>query len=487
MLFNSWQFGIFLAGTLALYYLPQLRRSQVWVLIAASFVFYSWTSPLLLVLLCFSISVNAVTSYIVANSSGRQQIVAASLGVIVNLFVLGVFKYGALLVSSLAQLFDFSGVAGVQQLLLLPLPVGISFYTFEGISLLVDVYRGTRSESAGRSSVVSSDFVTHLSNTALFIGFFPHLAAGPILKARQYYPQIGEKLFRDIKWDLVFQNLVTGYFLKGVIADNLHSQTSWLAYPYYERFSPGTGTVLLFGYSIQIFADFAGYSLIAIGLAHLLGYTIPDNFNFPYISRSLSEFWRRWHISLSTWLRDYLYIPLGGNRVGPLRTYFNLAIVMFLGGLWHGAAWSYGIWGAYHGLGLAIERRFRFSEPLQLPPVLRAFLDFLRLAAVFAFVTIGWLLFKLPNFSQVMEFATAIVRNRELPLAIDRTGVVLVFAAPVVLYHALHMPFSIKCRQALQTRARPVWDTLVVFTYAVMIFMIAYNSGTANEFIYFQF
>jgi alginate O-acetyltransferase complex protein AlgI len=147
-----------------------------------------------------------------------------------------------------------------------------------------------------------------------------------------------------------------------VIADNLKDYTFWISFPYYQGFGTLTNLTLLFGYSIQIFADFAGYSLIAIGFAAALGYKIPDNFDFPYISRSLSEFWRRWHISLSTWLRDYLYFPLGGNRKGKIRTYVNLMTVMTLGGLWHGAAWSYAVWGIYHGFGLAVERFFGFDK-----------------------------------------------------------------------------------------------------------------------------
>ncbi|MFN9911764.1 MAG: MBOAT family O-acyltransferase, partial [Pirellulaceae bacterium] len=219
------------------------------------------------------------------------------------------------------------------------------FYTFHGISLLVDVFRGRNLETFERDK----SLYRHLADTLLYLVFFPQLIAGPIIKAKEFYPQVTLKSIRQVDYQGSVRLLILGLFLKTVVADNLSEQTFWIAYPYFLGKSSADLLLLLYGYSAQIFADFAGYSLIAIGLARLLGYQLPDNFHFPYLASSIGEFWRRWHISLSSWLCDYLYIPLGGNQKGAVRTYFNLIIVMFLGGLWHGAAWSFAIWGLWHG------------------------------------------------------------------------------------------------------------------------------------------
>lgn len=210
---------------------------------------------------------------------------------------------------------------------------------------MLDVFREKKSNS---KRIVPASLREHAGRTILFISFFPHLIAGPILKANDFYPQISHKKFNQINWERSFKTLVLGYFFKMVVADNLMDFTSSIIYPEYQ--SSLTLLAMLFGYSFQIFADFAGYSLIAIGLAKLFGYNLMENFNFPYISSSFKEFWKRWHISLSTFLMEYLYFPLGGNRKGKVRTYINIMTTMILGGLWHGAAWSlpYGV--AFTGL-----------------------------------------------------------------------------------------------------------------------------------------
>jgi len=309
------------------------------------------------------------------------------------------------------------------------------------------------------------------------------------LKAAQFFPQIGRKSFRDIAWAPAIEMLITGYFLKQVVADNLKDFTFWIAYPYYEALNPLTGLALLIGYSIQIFADFAGYSLIAMGLGRLLGYDLPNNFNFPYISRSLSEFWRRWHISLSTWLRDYLYIPLGGNRLGNVRTYVNLMVVMALGGLWHGAAWSYAVWGVYHGAGLALERwvlRRPLFEKMSAAPLAgwaRLSIDGLLTLYVFSFVTLGWLLFKLPTGSQAADFLRTLASNRQIAVDSSNCAAVLLFSLPVVVYHLVHYPLP----QFEALRQRWWWPGVRQLSMGLALVLIILNSGSATDFIYFQF
>ncbi len=501
MLFNSLTFVIFFLVTFFIYYLPYCRHIQVLILVVASLIFYAWSSPWLLVLLLLSILINGVVSFKVANAGKPKQLFWAILGIAVNLSILGLFKYGALLNNFFTNIFQASNRAeeGIIHLLLqLPLPIGISFYTFEGISLLVDVLHNqdkTLAEGGRKKSFYSnSSLSNHLLNTSFFISFFPHLIAGPILKANNFYPQIEPKYLRDISWGIVFRTLVVGYFLKMVVADNLKDYTFWISFPHYQGFGTVTNLVFLFGYSIQIFADFAGYSLIAIGLAKALGYTLPENFDFPYISCSISEFWRRWHISLSTWLRDYLYFPLGGNRKGKMRTYVNLMIVMTLGGLWHGAAWSYAVWGIFHGVGLAAERFLGLNEQSnkaqqQSKPIWQQFLlDLIRVLGVFSFVSIGWLLFKLPNFGQAVDFLVTLGKNIGFPLSIIKILPILVFSLPVIIYHIPYFPtfHNYRANRLNQTKSN-VWRICRNLTLGLMLALIFLNSGSSNEFIYFQF
>lgn len=471
MLFNSFSFLIFMIVTFLLYYLPWafFRRNQLYILILASFFFYAYERPVLLLLLVFSVLINSVFSFSVYKVKDHNVKKILLFGVIFNIALLAFFKYSPLIASSLAN--DLSGNNGIVHFLMtIPLPIGISFYTFEGVSLLMDLYKGKTILNLQISS-----FVEHFKKTAFFISFFPHLIAGPILKAREFYPQMETKYFKDIQWEKAFKQIILGFFLKMVLADNLNEITATMQYPFFLGFSTGNLVLLLLGYSMQIFADFAGYSLIAIGLGALLGYNLPDNFNFPYISSSFSEFWRRWHISLSTWLRDYLYIPLGGSRKGEFRTYINLFIVMFLGGLWHGAAWSYAIWGSMHGLALMIER-FILKDKLD-HNKRSAF----GIAYVFITITILWLMFKLTNFSHVLAYLKAIYTNIHLPfkLGMDQISIIA-YGLGVVVYHAFYL--------LKDTNLYPkVYPKLDVITYGCMLFFIMVNSGSAGAFIYFQF
>jgi alginate O-acetyltransferase complex protein AlgI len=304
--------------------------------------------------------------------------------------------------------------------------------------------------------------------------------AGPIVKAKDFYPQMGGKLFRDIHWYGVVKALIIGFFLKSVVADNLAQQTFVLQPPYCYSYSAANLAIVLFAYSIQIFSDFAGYSLIAIGLARLFGYALPDNFRFPYIAQTFSEFWTRWHMSLSAWLRDYVYYPLGGNRRGAHRTYVNLLLVMALGGLWHGAGWSYAIWGLWHGTGLALERIFRQTR-FYLSDFL--LVKLLRWALVFLVVTLGWVLFKLPDFAQVRELAVVFWQNRHMHFAIGGPFQVFAYSVPVVAYHLLY-----KLRGTATGPAAFLWSMRAEGPLlGVMLGAIVLQAGSPTPFIYFQF
>lgn len=436
---------------------------------------------------------NSITSYYVEFENDiKWKRSWAIAGIVSNLIVLIFFKYSPLFSST----FSNPGNSVGEFLISIPLPIGISFFTFQGISLVVDTFR-SRDEMKFRG-VISGNKIEHLKSTFLFISFFPQLVAGPIVKAHDFIPQIKSKFLKDIDWEFAFKAIVIGYFLKMVIADNIKEQTFWIEYPYFQGHSSTVLIVLLFGYSIQIFADFAGYSSIAIGLAAMFGYRLRDNFNFPYISTSFSEFWRRWHISLSSFLKEYLYIPLGGNQKGSVRTYINLFIVMFLGGLWHGAAWSYAVWGTFHGLALAVERflqknvNFGSAAPeilvtYQNASILslswRLIKVVLKTSIVFVFVTLAWLLFKLSEFEHALIYIKNIIINNfqigssKINLAI--IGLIVLYSIPVIAYHLYYL-YREKYPNTNFKKFEPI-------VYGIMIFSIITNSGIPGSFIYFQF
>ncbi len=463
-------------ATFIVYYMPILRRWQAYVLLGASFLFYAYDSLPLLLLLVASACINAVASYGAVYL--KRPRMYTTVGIVVNIAILALFKYGGLLSASF---FDVNSGVG-HFLTTIPLPLGISFYTFSGISLVVDAYRGRFDKD---TPLVSASFVKHLKKTLLYICFFPKLPAGPIAKSKDFFAEMQQKHFAHINWQFAFKALVTGYFLKMVIADNLQDFTFWMAYPSFTV--RGTGTLLLcvLGYSLQIFADFAGYSLIAIGVAALFGFRLPTNFNFPYISSSFREFWKRWHITLSQFLMEYLYFSLGGNRKGKLRTYLNLLLTMMLGGLWHGAGWSYMVWGTFHGLCLAIERAIcgKRENCIQMGRgrVITLLSHYLSIAVVFTLVSFGWLLFMLPHFDQAALFVKCIFTNYGKTLFLDpKLLPILVYAIPVALYHFIY------CYRERQWMKRYVLRFDYVL-YGLMLFLILTNSGSAGSFVYFQF
>ncbi|MFT3990497.1 MAG: MBOAT family O-acyltransferase [Luteolibacter sp.] len=473
MLFNSYEFLILLAVTLPLYHLRGSRTWQVAVLLAASSVFYAWENPKLLFLLGFSCAFNAlaVERIIFWKNQGQEKREKRWLtcSVALNLAFLGFFKYGGLLL-------------GVKSI---PLPIGISFYTFHAISLLVDVHRRKVSEeTVRRLGRQGRDRISSFSDLTLYIIFFPQLVAGPIVKAHQFIDQIRTKLWNDIPWVVVRRYLVTGYFLKIFVADNLCEQTAMLTLPtnVLATSSPVHLMALLYGYGLQIFADFAGYSLIAIGLGLMFGYRLPENFRFPYLAASITEFWRRWHLSLSSWLRDYLYIPLGGNRKGPARTYINLFLVMFLGGLWHGAEWKFALWGTLHGVLLAVERFIARRHGEEAPAPKHRVTKLLMWIYTFHAVMFLWLTFLMPDLHHIAAFFQGLTSgNWSVP---GQSVYALVFyGTAIVLYHL--WGWILENRQTLANRLVTPWTEGAL--QGLMLFLILTNPGAPRGFIYFQF
>jgi len=490
MLFNSWSFLVFLVVVFAGYYFgPRTIRGtavgQVLWLTAASFIFYGWKDPVLVFLLMGACAVNAFVSrrLLRRDLSSRSRVRTLAMALTVNLGVLAFFKYASLL-AKLVLAEHLWAVVG-PWLARVPLPVGISFFTFQGISLVVDSFRAGPEGFPGLQAATTGPEIRWFHQRVWFFkAFFPQLVAGPIVKAGEFFYQIGHKSLADVNWDQAVKKLIAGFFLKMVVADNLKEATAALAYPAFLYLPKANLLALLYGFSCQIYADFCGYSLIAMGLAQLFGYHLPLNFDHPYISRNITEFWRRWHISLSSWLREYLYFPLGGNRRGVLMTYRNLFVVMFLGGLWHGAAWSYAIWGTAHGLFLAIERFFA-RNATRAERQGWTFTGCVGVFVTFNLVSILWLLFKLPNFSHVVSYVRCLVANPVggQPQALF---VVALFSLPVFLQHAwAASPRGVAWLQTMTGMRSAVW--IETFFYAVLLALIVVESGAPGEFIYFQF
>jgi alginate O-acetyltransferase complex protein AlgI len=377
VVFSSYLFLFyFLPLALALYYASPLRVKH-FVLTALSYVFYGWANPLFVPLLLFSTLVDYLCGLYIARTEdapARRRGLAVS--IVTNIGLLGFFKYFNFGVENLNELARATGLdfLGVDTALRVTLPLGISFYTFQSMSYTWDVYRGRT--AAIRSFI---DF-------ACFVSMFPQLVAGPIIRFSEVADQLRSRTHTVTKFarGVAFFSVGLG---KKVLLANPCGKIADLAFDA-GSLHPLDAWYGVTAYAFQIYFDFSGYSDMAIGLGLMLGFVFPKNFDSPYLSQSITEFWRRWHISLSTWLRDYLYLPLGGNRKGPVRTYVNLFVVMLLGGLWHGASWNFVVWGGLHGAFLAFERMRGKAAPYwQLPAPLRV-------AITFAIVLVTWVFFR---------------------------------------------------------------------------------------------
>jgi D-alanyl-lipoteichoic acid acyltransferase DltB (MBOAT superfamily) len=394
-----------------------------------------------------------------------------ALSVATNLTILGFFKYFNFFVGSMASLLGTVGLGVGDSLFLeIILPVGISFYTFQTISYSVDVYRG---ELEPTDSFV--DF-------ALFVAFFPQLVAGPIERARVLLPQIlKERAFSTRQFSDGLFLIFWGLFMKVFVADNLAPFVD-------EQFSnpdvAGFAALMgVYAFAFQIYCDFAGYSNVARGCARLLGIELMVNFRFPYISSTPSEFWRRWHISLSSWLRDYLYIPLGGNRSGVVGTYRNLALTMLLGGLWHGATWLFVLWGAYQGILLIAHRLVtELSGRFDLDRRIFAIPRPVKIVLMFQFVCGGWLIFRGQSVAQILDMTVAIFTMRG-PVDLSLAATVVGFTLPLFLVEALQLQAGTE--EIHRSRLVPL--PIKSAAFAVLTYLFVFHGAAAQSFIYFQF
>jgi alginate O-acetyltransferase complex protein AlgI len=473
MLFNYW-FIILVLLALPVYY-SLSRPWQNSLLIVASYAFYSYWDYRFLSLIIISTVLNFYFSskiHVSQNPATKRTWLLISL--VLNLGILGFFKYYNFFISSFISAFQPFGFMPQVSILKIILPLGISFFTFKIMGYLIDVYRDRQAPA-------------DIGSFALFVGYFPEISAGPIGRAGTFLPQIDKKrLFAKEQIFAGLQLILLGYFKKKVIADAVA--------PYVDQLFTGTGQFMcldllcgMYLYTIQIYADFSGYTDIVRGISKLFGIEIMENFRQPYLSRNIREFWTRWHISLSSWLRDYLYIPLGGSRKGPARTYANLLATMLLCGLWHGASWVFVAWGGIHGVYITVNRFFRNS--VKKPDSGREEGQGVVKSAVSVFITFhvvafAWIFFRAPDFSTAWTYISSLVDISRFGYM--SSSLILITLFYLILTLAIDLPMYRSDRELLVTHETPwPWRAVV---YALLILCISFLGETyVQPFIYFQF
>lgn len=481
MFFNSIEFAVFLVCVLTLYFIMPYR-AQNRMLLVASYFFYGWWDWRFLSLILISTFTDYLCGLKINRAGGDQYRKAyLALSITVNLGLLAFFKYWNFFIDSFAEVLTQFGFQANLPSLNIILPVGISFYTFQTMTYTIDIYR--------KELKPSESFL----DFALFVAFFPQLVAGPIERASRLLPQIQKT--RQFKLQQFLRGLhliFWGLFKKIFVADNLGRITDAI----FENPSSSGIDYMVAGvaFAFQIYGDFSGYSDIARGTAKCMGIELMHNFRQPYFAVSPSDFWRQWHISLSTWLRDYLYIPLGGNRLGTLKTYRNLMITMLLGGLWHGAAWNFVIWGAYHGLVLSVNRWIEKHHPPRRNEDTSLFVIFIKVFIMFNLTCLGWLFFRAQSLSQIGTILTSILGIGTF------YGPWIQQAREVAFF--ISIPFAAMAFQALR-KMRPDWFLTDLLTrgfmvdsspvemksilYGVLFYLLCLYGASAQSFIYFQF
>ncbi|MDH3732960.1 MAG: MBOAT family protein [Gemmatimonadota bacterium] len=472
MVFNSLLFLAFFAIVLGVHSLPIPWRARKFNLLVASYLFYAaWNPPFVLLIWLSTIVDWWAAKWIERSDDARRRRAFLILSLCTNLGLLAFFKYGGFLLDNFVVLLGSLGIEYRPASFNLVLPVGISFYTFQTLSYTIDVYRGKL-----RTSKSFLDY-------ALYVTFFPQLVAGPIVRASTFLPQcIGEKrgTRSQIAWG--FTLLTIGLFQKVVLADALLAPTADLIFANAYDTSFQDAWLGTLAFSAQIFYDFAGYSTCAIGAAMCLGFVLPDNFRFPYAAIGFSDFWRRWHISLSEWLRDYLYIPLGGNRTSAVRVHVNLLITMLLGGLWHGAAWRFVAWGGLHGIYLIVERILvaRFSRFVSLESTaVRVCLALV----TYGLVCLTWVFFRATDFASAWAMLRAMTIGSDANLIVGTSAVLSVGAVTLFLL-ATHWWLRDSSLEQKWGRLGLAGQVIVLL---VMLVSLALVHGDQRAFIYFQF
>lgn len=481
MLFNSVDFLIFFLIFIFPYYFLYGSKWQRRFLLVMSFAFYSYWHLSYALILIFSIVVDFFIGKMIYSSfSKTQKKLLIVLSISVNMGMLSYFKYADFLRGTLFKAFEYFHLPpfGLDHPFGILLPIGVSFYIFQTLSYTIDVYRGRIKPCM------------NLADFALFVTFFPQLVAGPILRFEEF------EGFSKEPWAKADRNefmigagyVALGIWKKVIISDNI----AWWNNQLFGNFTMGTpGLLFWIGaaiFGIQIYCDFSGYSDIAIGLGRICGIKLPDNFNNPYSSRNISEFWSRWHITLSRWLKDYLYIPLGGNRKGSVRTYVNLMITMLLGGLWHGASWNFVIWGGIQGVGLAVHKAYTKSFLKRLFDKIPFYGVFTWIVTLF-FVSLSWLAFRITNTEGLIVAYRRIFDFTHLGSLVDLRGsqikAIIPFVLIFFLYEVVISRFTKEelCRKISSCSA----GSLCIISFVYGFFLMCFLPGQKTPFIYFQF
>lgn len=473
MLFNSLTFVVFFVVVLGLYFAGGGWRARKTILLVASYVFYAAWNPPLVLLLWLSTLVDWFCGKALWKAEGaRRRRILLGVSLLTNLGLLGYFKYGGFVLENFVLLISRLGIPYEPAPWSIILPVGISFYTFQTLTYTFDIYR--------RQLRPVGSFL----DFALYVTFFPQLVAGPIVRASQFLPQCPSAprvTVEQFLWGLLL--LTLGLFQKVVIADTLLAGPSDDVFGAAEPLAALDAWVGVLAFSGQIFCDFAGYSTCAIGAAMCMGFLIPNNFRFPYAAIGFSDFWRRWHITLSQWLRDYLYISMGGNRKGAARTYFNLMLTMLIGGLWHGASWKFVAWGGLHGIYLCAERFLRGR--IGHFPIFRTAIAALFFVLLTNFlVCITWVFFRADDFAAAWTLLRSMFgAGDEGIMVLTTTSILTVFLVyfGIMISHWLMRGTT---HEALVERT-PWWGVAVVWAFMIVAIILAQGGGDA--FIYFQF
>jgi alginate O-acetyltransferase complex protein AlgI len=473
MLFNSIEYFLFLPIVFSVYWMLSGKKTthRNFFFLVSSYTFYAWWDWRLLSLIIIS----TLTDYwigqrIFASSIERERKQLLRISLVVNLGLLAIFKYFNFFLESWNELWHTLGFNQALPHMDIILPVGISFYTFQTLSYSIDVYRRKMEPT------------NNILNFAVFVSFFPQLVAGPIERAKNLLPQISSlRMFSFLKFKEGLIQILVGLVKKMLIADTISIYVDSI-YAHVGSHNSPTLLIATYLYAIQIYCDFSGYSDIAIGTAKLFNISFMDNFNRPYISKSLTEFWRRWHISLSSWLKDYLYISLGGNRKGKFLTYRNLLITMLLGGLWHGSSWNYVIWGFLHGFMLALEKMFDLKIDVK-----GKYLKVLRVILTFNLVCLTWIFFRAHGIEQALDIISTIFKfDLSGGIYINNINTIAHIVLAVLLFIGLSISFDSPGRYKQFTEKYSDFAVGLIISLSTIMLVLFYQ-GNNNAFIYFQF
>ena len=471
MLFNSLAFLLFFPTVCILFYcIParQIKYRNLLLLLASYYFYMNWKPVYALLLLTSTVLTYLASIAIERSKEQRRRKLCLTAGIVLNLSILVLFKYFNFLALNLRDILGLAGLTISVPSFDALLPVGISFYTFQALGYSIDVYRG--------KTVAERNFLTY----ALFVSFFPQLVAGPIERSSNLLPQFKSKhFFDDVRVMQGLRWMLWGYFLKLVLADRCGLYVDTI-FNHVDKHNGGSFLLASFLFSFQIYGDFAGYSLIAIGAAKVLGFQLMENFRHPYFSCTVGEFWHRWHISLSTWFKDYVYIPLGGNRVGRMRHYFNLLVTFVLSGIWHGANWTFLCWGTLHGLALCLEKAFGFHGKHQSPARL------LYWVVTFVFLCITWMVFRADSLSDVITIATSMVTDMGIPYVQD-VGYGVIASALMAIIIVLVKELSEEFDWAIRRMLGRIPLAQYVYMASLIAFISLFGIFGNNQFIYFQF